>query len=40
MQFLPLNDDQVEKSSSHGRCHFGTWEVELGYSKGVVSQLL
>ena len=24
MQHLPLNDDQVEKSSFHGRCHFGT----------------
>ena len=24
MQHLPLNDVQVEKSSFHGRCHFGT----------------
>ena len=24
MQHLPLNDGQVEKSSFHGRCHFGT----------------
>ena len=24
MQFLSLDDGQVEKSSSHGRCHFGT----------------
>ena len=24
MQHLPLNDGQVEKSSLHGRCHFGT----------------
>ena len=22
--YLPLNDGQVEKSSFHGRCHFGT----------------
>ena len=24
MQHLPLNDGQVEKSSFHGRCYFGT----------------
>ena len=24
MQHLPPNDGQVEKSSLHGRCHFGT----------------
>ena len=47
---LPLNDGQVEKSSFHGRCHFGRrftvvatlgprW-VEVGHSKVVVSWLL
>ena len=24
MQHLPLNDGQVERSSFHGRCQFGT----------------
>ena len=35
-----LDDGQVEKSSFHGRYQFGTWEVELGDSKFVVSWLL
>ena len=40
MQSSPLDDGQVEKSSFHG-CHFfGTWEVELGRSKVVVTWLL
>ena len=30
----------MEKSSVHGRYHFGTWEVELGHSKVVASWLL
>ena len=40
MHFLPLDDGQVEKSSFHDRCHFGTWEVEVGHSKVAVSRLL
>ena len=40
MQYLPLDDGQVEKSSCHGRYHFGTWELELGHSKVVVLLLL
>ena len=39
MQFLPLDDGQVEKSSFHGRYQFGTWEVDLGDSKVMVSRL-
>ena len=35
MQVLPLDDGQVEKSSFHGRYHFGTWEVESEHSKVV-----
>ena len=34
--FLPLDDGQEEKSSFHGRCHFGTWEVKSGHSKVVL----
>ena len=30
MQHLPLNDGQVEKSSFHGRCHFGTSVGRIG----------
>ena len=40
MHFLPLYDGQVKKSSFDGRCHFGTWEAELGHSKVVVSSWL
>ena len=39
MQVFTLDDGQVEKSSFHGRYHFGTWEFELGHSKVVVSRL-
>ena len=35
--WLPLDDGKVEKSAFHGRYHFGTWEVEVGHSKVVVS---
>ena len=30
MQHLPLNDGQVEKSSFHGRCRFGTSVGQIG----------
>ena len=33
MQFLHPGDGQVEKSSFHGCCRFGTWGVELEHSK-------
>ena len=33
VQFLPLNDGQVEKSSFHGRCHFGTLVGGIGTLK-------
>ena len=33
MQFLPLSDDQVEKSSFHGRCHLGTSVGSIGTLK-------
>ena len=37
---MPLDDGQMEKLAFHGHYPFGIWEVELGRSKVVVSQLL